>query len=99
MINQELHKINHWLKSNKLSINIHKSKYMLISKGSGYFSINGILPLEAILLSPFIWQQHGGVWIVQVLKCNCFELAFLLAGYFDKGSVHWRKSPECKGMG
>ena len=69
--------------------------------GSSYFAVDGILPLEAILQSPFTYVYVTVIatilavtmWCVDgaaTLKCNGYELESLLVGHLDNGSVHWR---------
>ena len=66
--------------------------------GSGYFAVDEILPSEVIFLL-FIYVEivifaiilvmHGVVESVAAFKCDCYGFEFSLAGYLDKGSVHW----------
>ena len=48
-INNELAKINEWLKINKLSLNLKKSKYMVFKKTSTT-NINLTLKLEHVVI-------------------------------------------------
>ena len=60
--------------------------------------MNSILPLEAILLSPFMCVYKaiiaiilaGAVVSAAALKSNGRGLESLRAGYLDKGSIHWK---------
>ena len=73
--------------------------------GSGYFAVDEILPSEVIFLlfiyveivifAIILVVMHGVVESVSArpavpaFKCDCFGFEFSLAGYLDKGSVHW----------
>ena len=77
---------------------------------SGYFTIDGILLLEAILLLPFMCVYTAisarilavTLWCMDssaALKCNSYWLKSLLAGHLKKGSVHREKvysAGECR---
>ena len=60
--------------------------------------MNSILPLEAILLSPFMCVYKaiiaiilaGAVVSAVTLKSNGHGLESLRAGHLDKGSIHWK---------
>ena len=39
-LNVELHKISNWLLSNKLSINVHKSNYIIFSSRQNKYTCN-----------------------------------------------------------
>ena len=73
----------------------------LMIKRSGCFAVNSILPVEAILLSPFMCdciaiiatilaEMMQCVDSAAALKCNGSGLLSWLAGHFEKGSVRWR---------
>ena len=81
----------------------HKYLSLILFLGSGCFAINNILPLEAILPSPFMCLLIAIVttvlevtlWHVDnagVLKCNGYGLESLLEGHLDKVGVHWREA-------
>ena len=72
-----------------------------LDEGSGYFVINGILPLEAILPSLFKCDYVTIIatvlavtlWCVDsaaALKCNGCRMESSVAGHLKKSSVHQR---------
>ena len=69
--------------------------------GSGYFTTDGILPLEVILLVPFMCVYIAIIatilavrlWLLNsatALKYNDYGLESTLEGHLNKGRVHWR---------
>ena len=72
-MNRELEKIDQWLKSNKLTVNIKKTHYMLFHRtrikhkvhedrihisGSNLVKVNNIKFLGVIIDSKLIWSDH-----------------------------------------
>ena len=72
--------------------------------GSGYFANDSILPMEAILLSPFMCVYITIIatilvvmlWYVDsaaALKYNGYGFESSLARQLEKDSIYWRRGP------
>ena len=82
-INSELEKLNEWFITNKLSLNVSKTSYMLFSNRSdcnfdyniyiNTFKIDRVFSckfLGVVIDSKLNWKEHISRVITKLLKCN-----------------------------
>ena len=88
-MNKELSKVFHWLVANKLTLNVTKSKFMIISKAKNNFDSDFCLKLNGMALQRCTDYKYLGVYIDNKLNWKrhvqyvCDKLS-KVCGYFAK---------------